>query len=330
MENVRLGIVGLGWFGGVLAEAARSSGLAEVVACYSRSPETRTAFAEQHGGRAVADIDEMLGASDVDGILVATPHSTHVEIAEAAARAGKHVFVEKPLALTVAGVRRVAEAAEGSGVVVQAGQNRRRQPANRRIKAMIDAGELGTVLQLEAMHSAAGGHKPDLPAWRADPEECPHGGMTALGVHTVDTFNYFMGPARLVTAFSRRFTGIRELDDATSVLLEYGDGQLGSINTTYFSPPVVTLSVYGTEAAVWNEEDGTRLFVQSRSEPARSEQPVETIDTIEDELAEFARCIRDGSDPETGIEEALEVAAVLDAVQRSIDTGCAVDMADVR
>ena len=330
MENVRLGIVGLGWFGGVLAEAARSSGLAEVVACYSRSPETRTAFAEQHGGRAVADIDEMLGASDVDGVLVATPHSTHVEIAEAAARAGKHVFVEKPLALTVAGVRRVAEAAEGSGVVVQAGQNRRRQPANRRIKAMIDAGELGTVLQLDAMHSAAGGHKPDLPAWRADPEECPHGGMTALGVHTVDTFNYFMGPARRVTAFSRRFTGIRELDDATSVLLEYGEGQLGSINTTYFSPPVVTLSVYGTEAAVWNEEDGTRLFVQPRSEPARSEHPVETIDTIEDELAEFARCIRDGSDPETGIEEALEVAAVLDAVQRSIDSGCAVDMTDVR
>ncbi len=297
MENVRLGIVGLGWFGGVLAEAARSSGFAEVVACYSRSPETRTAFAEQHGGRAVADIDEMLGASDVDGMLVATPHSTHVEIAERAARAGKHVFVEKPLALTVAGVRRVAEAAEGSGVVVQAGQNRRRQPANRRIKAMIDAGELGTVLQLEAMHSAAGGHKPDLPAWRADPEECPHGGMTALGVHMVDTFNYFMGPARRVTAFSRRFTGIRELDDATSVLLEYGDGQLGSINTTYFSPPVVTLSVYGTEAAVWNEEDGTRLFVQPRSEAARSEQPIETIDTIEDELEEFARCIRDGSVP---------------------------------
>jgi predicted dehydrogenase len=330
MENVRLGIVGLGWFGGVLAEAARSSGLAEVVACYSRSPESRTAFAEQHGGRAVADIDEMLGASDVDGVLVATPHSTHVEIAERAARAGKHVFVEKPLALTVAGVRRVAEAAEGSGVVVQAGQNRRRQPANRRIKAMIDSGELGTVLQLEAMHSAAGGHKPDLPAWRADPEECPHGGMTALGVHMVDTFNYFMGPARRVSAFSRRFTGIRELDDATSVLLEYGDGQLGSINTTYFSPPVVTLSVYGTEAAVWNEEDGTRLFVQPRSEPARSEQPVETIDTIEDELAEFARCIRDAGVPETGVHEALEVAAVLDAMQRSIDTGCAVDMADLR
>jgi len=330
METVRLGVVGLGWFGGVLAEAARASGLADVVACYSRSPETRSAFADAHGCRAVGDIDEMLGASDVDGVLVATPHSTHVGLAEQAARAGKHVFVEKPLALTVAGVRRVATAAESSGVVLQAGQNRRRQPANRRIKAMIDSGELGTVLQLDGMHSAPGGHKPELPAWRADPDECPHGGMTALGVHTVDTFNYFMGPAERVTAFSGRFTGLRGLDDATSVLLEYGGGQLGSINTTYFSPPVVTLSVYGTDAAVWNEEDGTRLFVQARTESARIERPVETIDTIEDELAEFARCIGEGSEPETGVPEALEVAAVLDAIGRSVETGCAVDLSDVR
>ena len=295
METVRLGVVGLGWFGGVLTEAARASGLAEVVACYSRSPETRATFAEAHRCRAVDDLDEMLGASEVEAVLVATPHSTHVEISERAARAGKHVFVEKPLALTVAGVQSVAEAAEASGVVVQVGHNRRRQPANRRIKAMIDGGELGTVLQLDGMHGAPGGHKPELPPWRSDPSECPFGGMTALGMHTVDTFNYFMGPAQRLTAFSRRFTGIRDLDDATSVLLEYAGGQLASINTTYFSPPVVSLSVFGTEAAVWNDEDGTRLFVQARTDPARAEQQVETIDTIEDEIAEFARCIREGA-----------------------------------
>jgi predicted dehydrogenase len=330
METVRLGVVGLGWFGGVLAEAARSSGLAEVVACYARSPESRASFAEAHRCRAVGDLDEMLGAPDVDAVLVATPHSTHVDLAERVARAGKHVFVEKPLALTVAGVRSAAEAAAEAGVVLQTGQNRRRQPANRRIKAMIDAGELGTVLQLDGMHSAAGGHKPELPAWRADPAECPHGGMTALGVHTVDTFNYFMGAAKRVTAFSSRFTGLRELDDATSVLLEYDGGQLASINTTYFSPPVVSLSVFGTDAAVWNEEDGARLYLQARSDGVRSEQPVDTIDTIEDEMAEFARCVRDGTAPETGVPEALEVAAVLEGIGRGLESGCAVELGDIR
>jgi predicted dehydrogenase len=154
--------------------------------------------------------------------------------------------------------------------------------------------------------------------------------MTALGVHTVDTFHYFMGPAKRVTGFTSRITGLRELDDATSILLEYEGGELASINTTYFSPPVVSLSVFGTDAAAWNEEDGARLFVQSRTDPVRTEQPVDTIDTISDELAEFARCVREGTRPETGVGEAIEVGAVLDAITRSVESGCAVELDQLR
>jgi predicted dehydrogenase len=330
MDTVRLGVVGLGWFGGVLAESARSSGVADVVACYARTEDTRAAFAEKHGCRAVGDLEEMLTDPGVDGVLVATPHSTHADIAVRTVEAGKHVFVEKPLALTVADTKRVAEAASRAGVVVQVGHNRRRQPANRRIKAMIDAGELGTVLQLDGMHTASGGHKPDLPAWRKDPAECPFGGMTALGVHTVDTFHYFIGPARKVTSFSTRIHGFNDLDEATTVLVEYESGPIASINTTYFAPPVVGLSVFGSDAAAWNEEDGKRLFTQSRSDPTRTEQDVETIDTLVDEIAEFAWSIRGEGVPETGVAEAIEVAAVLEAIGRSTESGCSVDLADLR
>ena len=330
METVRLGVIGLGWFGGVLAESARSSGVAEVVASYARTEGTRVAFAEKHGGRAVGDLDEMLAASDVDGVLVATPHSTHADLAVRAAEAGKHVFVEKPLSLTVADTERVAEAAARFGVVVQVGHNRRRQTANRRIKAMIAAGDFGTILQLDGMHTAPGGHKPDLPPWRRDPAECPFGGMTALGVHTVDTFHYFVGPARKVTSFSTRVKGFNDLDEATSVLVEYESGPIASINTTYFAPPAVALSVFGSDAAAWNEEDGKRLFTQARSDPTRTEQEVDTIDTLVDEVAEFGRCIRGEGQPETGIAEAIEVAAVLEAIGRSIETGCTVELADLR
>ncbi|HEX5936207.1 MAG TPA: Gfo/Idh/MocA family oxidoreductase [Actinomycetota bacterium] len=330
MDTVRLGVIGLGWFGGVLTESARTTGLAEVTACFARSEETRGAFAEQHGARAVRDVDEMFGDPDVEGVLIVTPHSTHADLAVRAAEAGKHVFVEKPLALTVADTKRVAEAADRAGVVVQVGHNRRRQPANRRIKSMIDGGELGTVLHLDGMHTAPGGFKPDLPPWRKDPDECPYGGMTALGVHTVDTFNYFVGPAKRLTAFSTRIDGVTDLDEATTVLIEYAAGPLGSINTTYFASPVVSLSVFGTESAVWNEEDGSRLFTQPRSDPVRSEQAVETLDTITDEMAEFAKNVRDGGRPETGISEAIEVAAVLEAIGRSVEAGSTVDVSDLR
>jgi predicted dehydrogenase len=330
MDTVRLGIVGLGWFGGVLTESARSSGVADVVACYARTEDTRAAFAEKHGCRAVADLAEMLADPAIDGVLVATPHSTHADIAVRFAEAGKHVFVEKPLTLTVADAKRVEGAASRAGVVAQVGHNRRRQPANRRIKAMIDAGELGTVLQLDGIHTAAGGHKPDLPAWRKDPSECPFGGITALGVHTVDTFHFFVGPAKRVTSLSTRIKGFNDLDEATTVLLEYESGPIASINTTYFAPPVVELSVFGSDAAVWNEEDGTRLFTQARSDAVRSEQEVETIDTLVDEIAEFARCIQGEGVPETSIAEAIEVAAVLEAIGRSLETGCSVDVSELR
>jgi predicted dehydrogenase len=330
MDTVRLGLIGLGWFGGVLTESARSSGAAEVVSCYARTEEARSAFAAEHGCRAAADLDALLGDPEVEGVLVVTPHSTHADLAVRAAEAGKHVFVEKPLTLTVADAKRVVEAADRAGVVVQIGHNRRRQPANRRIKAMIDGGDLGTVLQLDGMHTAAGGFKPDLPAWRKDPAECPYGGMTALGVHTVDTFHYFMGPAKRVSAFSTRVLGATDLDDATTVLVEYGTGALGAINTTYFAPPNVSLSVYGTDAAVWNEDDGKRLYTQARADATRSEHDVDTVDTMVDELAEFARCIREGTAPETGITEGLEVAAVLDAIGRSLGFGHSVDVAELR
>jgi predicted dehydrogenase len=320
MDKLRFGVVGLGWFGNVLAESASASGAADIVSCFARSPDTRAAFAERHGSRAAETLDALLGDDEVDAILLATPHSTHADLVEQAASAGKHVFVEKPLSLTVADAKRAIAATE----------NRRRQPANRRIKRMLDAGELGMLLQLENFHSAAGGHKPDLPAWRKDASECPFGGMTALGVHTVDTFHHWVGPARRVAAFSTRIAGLTGLDEATTVMIEYGGGVLGTIGTNYFTAPVVTTTAYGTDAIAWNEEDGKRFFVQPRTEGARSEHEIEQLDTVADEMTEFARSIRGEATPETGGAEGLEVAAVLEAIGRSVESGSAVDVDDVR
>ena len=330
MENVRLGIVGLGWFGGVLTQSARATGLADVVSCFARSEASGQAFADAHACRPAASLDAMLADPEIEGVLVVTPHSTHAQIVEEVASAGKHVFVEKPLTLTVADARRAIDTTERAGVILQVGQNRRRQPANRRIKAMLDAGELGTALQFEAMHAAPGASSPDTAGWRKDPSESPLGGMAALGVHEVDTFNYLAGPAARVAAFSTRLARTTDIDEATTIMIEFESGPLGYLGTTYFAPVVVTVAAYGTDANVWNQEDGTRLFVQRRGEAAPSEEQVDTLDTMVDELAEFARCIREGTQPETGGPEGLEVAAVLEAAVESVSSGRAVELSDIR
>ncbi len=328
--TTRLGLIGLGWWGGVLVGAARAGGAADVVACYARTPETRTSFAEQHGCRAASSLEELLDDDEVQGVLIATPHSTHADLVEQVAAAGKHVYVEKPLTLTVGDARRAIDAASRAGVVLQVGHNARRQPAIRRIKSLLDSGDLGTVVQLEGNRSGPGAHNPNLARWRADPRESPAGAMAAMGCHILDTFLYLVGPSRRVFAFSSDVLDVRQIDDATTVAIEYENGSLGYVGTSYFVPAVNITAAYGTDGAAWSEQDGARFYLQRRDDPARSEQEVERIDTVADQLAEFARCVATGDTPETGAVEGLEIAALMEAIASSADTGRAVDLADVR
>lgn len=328
--KIRLAVIGLGVYGGVLARTVKNAELADIIACFDVSAEHRAAFAREIGCRATDSLDALMDDRNVDGVLIATPHSTHPAIIEQAASASKHVFVEKPLALTVAGARRAISAAELAHIIVQVGHRRRRQPANRRIKAMIDSGELGTVLQLEATYTDPGGLSATLPSWRRDPRESPAGAMTALGVHMVDTFHYLAGRARRVSAFSKRIPSMGAIDQATTLLIEFEGGPIGCINTSYYVPPIVTLAAYGTGGIAWNEDDGNRLFVQGAGDTRRTEQPVETTDTVADELAEFVRCIQHGTEPETGGSAGLEVAAVLEATVESARSGRSVDLSSLR
>lgn len=328
MEPVRVASIGLGWWGGVLADSAKAAGL-EVAGCFARSEDAREQFAQKHGCRAAGSLDDLLADPEVDGILVATPHSTHADIVVQAASAGKHAFVEKPFTLSVAEARRALNAAEDAGIVLQVGHNRRRQPATRRIKQMVDAGDLGVIHHVEANLSNPKGLNPRT-GWRGERRESPAGGMTGLGVHMADNLIYLVGrPARLA-AFSKQIIGVGTLDDATAVTLEFESGPLGFIATSMVIPDVARTAAYGTEGAAWNEVDGERFYIQRVGEKERAEQPVETLDTIRDQLEEFASAIRGDGTPKVGGREALEVVAVLEGIVESAETGQVVDLDEVR
>lgn len=328
MEPVRVASVGLGWWGGNLAEKAPHAGL-EIVSCFARTAEPREEFARAHDARPAASLDELLADPDVEGLLIATPHSTHADLVVEAAAAGKHLFVDKPFTLTVAEARRASNAAAAAGVVLQVGHNRRRQPGMRRLKKMVDAGELGMIHYAEANLSYPKGLNPRS-GWRGDPAESPAGGMAGLGVHMADNLIYLLGLPVRVAAFSRQIIGVGKLDDATTATLEFESGALAVLATAMVIPDIARTAVWGTEAAAWNDVDGERFYVQQVGEKDRSEQPVETLDTVVDELEEFAANIRTGSRPETGGPEALEVVAVFEGIVESAASGTVVDLREVR
>jgi predicted dehydrogenase len=122
-DPVGLASIGLGWWGNVLADAVSASGEGRVVSCYARTAETREAFASKHGCQPAGSLDEIWDDPAVEGVLMATPHSVRQELITAAAAAGKHIFLEKPLALTGAEARTAASSAADAGVVLQVGHN---------------------------------------------------------------------------------------------------------------------------------------------------------------------------------------------------------------
>ena len=325
IDPVRLGVVGLGWWGGELADAAARSGAAKIVACYARTPSARESFAAERGCRPAGSFAELVTADDIDGVVLATPHSIHADQICEAAAAGKHVLVDKPFTLSVAGGRRAIEAAEAAGVVLMVGHQRRRLPAVRRIRALIDQGDLGAPLLASSVFAVPRG----FPAnWRADPAESPLGGMTGLGVHMVDTFHYLVGPVARVSAFSNAVLAGEPCDHATGLLLEFESGAVGTLLTSHYNALVEELSIHGTASSAFSQNEGARLLVQARREIHRSEVPLEANDALAEQVAEFAGAIRGGSPVETDGRVGLAVIAVLEAAMASVERGEAAAVAE--
>jgi predicted dehydrogenase len=328
MERVNVAAVGVGAWGRVLADSAgRGTGLA-IVACTSRSADNRAAFVKAHGCRDLPSYDAVLADPEVEGVLITTPHSVHAEQVVAAAQAGKHIFVDKPFTLTAADARRATEACRQAGVVLAVGHQRRRQAASRAMKKLVDDGALGRVVQAEGNFSVNLGFTFRPGMWRTVRAETPGGAMTNLGIHHVDTFQYLLGPIARVMAFSRRvaLTGV-EIDDTTAIIFEFASGGLGYLGTSWVhANRTQVIALHGTEAQAWSEADGARLLVARRGEAAPTAMPLASVDPLVEQLAEFARCVRDGTKPEVGGAEATADIAVLEAIVRSAETGRAVEV----
>lgn len=314
---VGLASVGLGWWGAELAKGVARSGAGRVVACFARNPDRRQAFAADHDCLPADSFEALLADDAVEGLVVATPHSTHLPIIRAAAEAGKHVFMEKPLAISVAEAREAVEIARAAGIVLQVGHHRRRVAATRALRERIDREELGLVHLLETRMFNPADLEP-RPGWRSDPEESPLGGMTALGVHMIDNIHYLAGRIAEVHAYSRQLLARGTLDDMTTLSMELESGALATLTTSLILPKSITVAAFGTGGSAWSEADGEELYVQPMGEPNRSLAPLDPVDPVADQMRELAACIREGATPEVDGEQALEVVAVLEAARISV------------
>ncbi|MET0212377.1 MAG: Gfo/Idh/MocA family oxidoreductase [Vicinamibacterales bacterium] len=179
-EPVRVGCVGIGWWSDVLADAANRSGALKIVSCYTRSEQKRHAFAAKYGCDAAASYEAMLDDRRLEAVINTTPNSVHLETTSAAAHAGKHVFLDKPIANTVADARALTASCRSAGVVLALGYQRRRESHFRWVRQQIDAGEFGRMVNAEANISRDRLGKIDLTSWRYTSEGMPGGLMLQI------------------------------------------------------------------------------------------------------------------------------------------------------
>jgi myo-inositol 2-dehydrogenase/D-chiro-inositol 1-dehydrogenase len=251
--TIRAAIVGLGRWGRRLVDSvqdgsvARSTGI-RFVGGWTRTAERAREFASARGFELAPSFQALLDDEGIDAIVLATPLSQHVEQVLACARAGKAVYVEKPLALTHDEALLAARACAEAGTVLAVGHNRRFLPAMRALFEMAAAGELGQLLHVEGNFSGPFGFEYDSTAWRASANETPAGGLTLMGVHILDAMIALMGPVESVSATSLRQVLRIELDDTSSAVLRFASKASGYVSTLTATPRLWRLQVFGTRA----------------------------------------------------------------------------------
>ncbi len=244
---IRAAIIGLGTWGQNLVRSVQgASPHIQFTSAATRTPDKARDFAQTHGLRMLPDYEAVLADPAVDAVVLATPHSMHTDQIVAAARAGKHVFSEKPLGLDAASAQRAAQACADHGVTLGVGYNWRYQPALQAIRRLIDDGTLGRVLHLEGNFCGPSAYRFPRGHWRHDTGEVPAGGMTGRGVHVIDAMLSLAGPIEQVTAQSFRLAQDFGVDDTTSMLLRFASGATGYLGTVIATAETWRLQVFGS------------------------------------------------------------------------------------
>ncbi|MGH8660374.1 MAG: Gfo/Idh/MocA family protein [Burkholderiales bacterium] len=326
---LRVACIGLGWWSDVLADAMKRSGKFEIASCYTRSSEKRQAFAKKYGCVAAPTHEAILKDRSIEAIVNTTPNNVHAETTRAAAEAGKHVFLDKPIANTIADARALTAACRNAGVVLALGYQRRKESHFRWIRERIGEGVFGKLVNAEANISRdrLGQFQPG--SWRYTAEGMPGGVMLQIGIHYTDVLEYLMGPIKAVRGSLAQLVLPGENPDIASLILEHENGALSTLNACYASASEYYLmNVYGKEAtAYYDLHNGLRYLM--RGTQTANPVPCAKNDTVVEELEEFADAVRGKGAPEMDGEKGTASLAVLLAGIRSAREGRRVETAEI-
>ena len=247
---VRAALAGYGWWGRHIAR--RLVGHAGLMLTGVCAPELEGE--EVDGLRVYADFGAAIADPQVEAVILTSPNQLHERQTIAAAEAGRHVFCEKPLSLSGASARRMAEVVEACGLVLGIGHERRFEPAMLRVAQMVREGDLGTIMHAEAAFSHDKLAATPKDNWRTKSDTAPAGGMTGMGIHLTDAFIGMFGEVEIVQALTADRVLGWETGDLVTVQLGFRDvvwGMTSTLSAILKTPHFIRCHVFGSDA--WAE-----------------------------------------------------------------------------
>ena len=312
-------VIGLGRWGKNIVESVQGkSKRLRFIRGVSKEPELVRDFAAAKGFELSTEFEDAVADPRVQAVFLATPHSLHLSQIKAVAAAGKPVWCEKPLALTLAEAAQAVAATQKARVPFALGNNKRCFSSMRELKRVVAEGTIGEVLHIEGNFTNE--HSTRVKGgWRDDPRESPGGGMTGAGLHIIDAFVNLAGPIANVDARVFRQKPPPDPRDAAAALVEFASGATGVLATVRAAPMYWRIMVFGTKGSAEARDETLLTVAKIGEQPVTQAYP--PVDSLGVLLESFAETIETGKPFQVSTAEMLNVAAAFEAIISSMNEG---------
>ncbi len=324
-QCVNVGIVGLGPMGVGLAHGVVASGLARIVAAVDIDTERATAFELEFQCRMMASMDELFACPDIQAVIIAVPNYLHCESVLKAAKAGKQVFVEKPMALSTADCDRMNEAVKVAGTTLMVGHVLRYCEPFKTLLRWQSEGRLGKLLNADVWRVGDDAYTRSA-EWRTTVQQSG-GYLYEVGIHELDFLRCLLGePEAVYASLKGSRSPEHEIEDAVSVHLDFGSGLAASyLGGTGFTKGGYGFSMRYENAVIRSDApfDPERITLDAADEIQADLKEIGfgASNPVEDEIRYWLESIINGTPPPITGEDARHTIAIAEAVYRSAQSG---------
>jgi UDP-N-acetyl-2-amino-2-deoxyglucuronate dehydrogenase len=339
MADLGIGLIGSGYMGRTFAECLRlycHGGKLRAVAGGTRAPSTASEF----GVEAVDSVEALLARADIDAVIITSPHAEHRDQVIAAAAAKKHVFLEKPMEISVARCDEMIAACQATGVTLCVAHVTRWRGSARHGKELIDQGKIGQVQMIQHTWRAVSPNT-ESKRWSLDPI---HGGMFLdAGVHAFDNMRWFAGaPAQRVFGKVTKFSTALAVNPSAMVQVHFANGVMGQfwlcveLPKPGFQGPMQRIEVVGTTGMITIDPYGKIEAALDGAWQQIWEQPpidylgnilnANRLEAFAAELQDFLDSVRDGREPFATGADGRAAVEIAEAAFRSSETGEAIEL----